>query len=151
MTAATAEKTIELEVRGYNEHQILDMMMDYDSNIRILQNMKEEAFVGAGTAGYGIEATMPKPQGETSDPVNREYNRRQRLFRRYGEVTEKVLPIQNFVESPDFEKLTLVDKLVLDLTLAGESQRQIAKVCDISNGSACNRQRKIARIISKTR
>ena len=133
----------------YNEHQILDMMLDYSQNIAILENLREETNVGAGIAQYGIEATIPKAQGETGDPVFREYKRRNKVFLRYGEITEKLLPIQNFVESPDFDKLNLVDKYVLDLTLSGESQRSIAQICQLSKGSAFNAQRKIAKIISE--
>lgn len=134
---------------AYNEHQILEMMLDYSQNIAILENLREETNVGAGIAQYGIEATMPKGQGETGDPVFREYKRRNKVFLRYGEITEKLLPIQNFVESPDFDKLSLVDKYVLDLTLSGESQRSIAQICQLSKGSAFNAQRKIAKIIAE--
>lgn len=137
------------KVPAYNEHQILEMMLDYSQNIAILENLREETNVGAGIAQYGIEATMPKGQGETGDPVFREYKRRNKVFLRYGEITEKLLPIQNFVESPDFDKLSLVDKYVLDLTLSGESQRSIAQICQLSKGSAFNAQRKIAKIIAE--
>ncbi len=133
---------------AYNEHQILEMMLDYSQNIAILENLREETNVGAGIAQYGIEATMPKGQGETGDPVFREYKRRNKVFLRYGEITEKLLPIQNFVESPDFDsKLDLINKIILDLTLEGKTQRHIASVVELSFQAVQKRQRQIAQII----
>ena len=64
-------------------------------------------------------------------------------------LTQPLPVIQNFVESPDFDKLSLVDKYVLDLTLSGESQRSIAQICQLSKGSAFNAQRKIAKVIAE--
>lgn len=135
----------------YNKFQLLDMMLEYSSMIRILENLRDELPISAGTAGYGIEATMPKAQGGNSDPVDREYNRRNRIFKRYGEITEKVLPIQNFVESPDFDsKLDLTNKIILDLTLEGKTQRHISSVVEMSYQAVQKRQQQIAQIICES-
>jgi len=39
---------------AYNEHQILEMMLDYSQNIAILENLREETNVGAGIASRNI-------------------------------------------------------------------------------------------------
>lgn len=135
----------------YNAHQILDLMFDYNDNVALLENLRAETTVGAGIAQYGIEATMPKAQGETGDPVFREYVRRNRAFGRYGEITEKLLPIQNFVESPDYDlQLDLTNKIILDLTLDGQSQRAIARIVNMSYQNVQKKQLLIAETIAKT-
>lgn len=135
----------------YNAHQILDLMFNYNDNIALLENLRSETTVGAGIAQYGIEATMPKSQGETGDPVFREYVRRNRSFRRYGEITEKLLPIQNFVESPDYDlQLDLTNKIILDLTLDGQTQRAIARIVNMSYIAVGKRQQKVAETIANS-
>lgn len=136
------------KVPAYNKHQILDMMLKYSENIALLKNIREDEKISAGIAQYGIEATMPKAQGETGDPVFREYVRRNKKFLWYGEVTEKVLPIQNFVESPDFEKLEFMNKLILMHTLDGYVLREIAEYVNMSHVAVSKRQQQIAGTIA---
>ncbi|WP_414049793.1 hypothetical protein [Macrococcus animalis] len=82
----------------YTTEQIARMIKEYQTNVRAVAKLRKEYIedvCGASIAQYGIEATMPKPQGQTSDPVLREV---QRLMRQDGVIAKfekRVLYIQN--------------------------------------------------------
>ncbi|MGE6261323.1 hypothetical protein ACQKCU_26235 [Heyndrickxia sporothermodurans] len=46
------------------------------------------------SAQYGIEATLPKPKGLTSDPVYKETIRREKRYSKIAQYEEKVQVIQ---------------------------------------------------------
>ncbi|ULG73011.1 hypothetical protein [Macrococcus brunensis] len=100
----------------YTTEQIAKMIKEYQTNVRAVARLRKEYIddvCGAGIAQYGIEATMPKPQGQTSDPVLREV---QRLMRQDAVITkyeQKVLYIQNRWDRVTDEKQAMIFNLVL--------------------------------------
>lgn len=130
------------------EKQVLNMMYDYHWNMKRLQDMRNSLEnIFAKTTNYGIEATMPKAQGGTSDPIYNEILRRERAAKSLGPLREKVLFIQAFVNSPAYDRMDWKNKLILDLTLEGMSQRQIADELQMHHNTVHSRQKQIAKKI----
>ncbi|WP_082190968.1 LuxR C-terminal-related transcriptional regulator [Peribacillus loiseleuriae] len=74
--------------------QIESILKDYHwmmNSIKILRDSMKDAGEGL-TAQYGIEATLPKPQGVTSDPVYKEVVRREKRYTRIAQY-EKIVQI----------------------------------------------------------
>ncbi|MGE8207666.1 helix-turn-helix transcriptional regulator [Heyndrickxia sp. NPDC080065] len=77
--------------------EIGNILKDYHwmiNSIKILRDSMKEAGEGL-TAQYGIEATLPKPQGVTSDPVYKETVRREKRYSKIAQYEEKVQVIQD--------------------------------------------------------
>ncbi|MGE8207822.1 helix-turn-helix transcriptional regulator [Heyndrickxia sp. NPDC080065] len=74
------------------------------------------------TAQYGIEATLPKPQGVTSDPVYKETVRREKRYKKIAQYEEKVQVIQDHMYLISNER----ESEVLYWLLEGKSYRWIA-------------------------
>ncbi|BAU28542.1 hypothetical protein DFP93_105226 [Aneurinibacillus soli] len=88
---------------------------------------------GAGTAQYGIEATLPKAQGINSDPVFRAAKKNLRMWERMKRYERTVKMVEEFAES-----YTLPDKeqIVLEGVMDGEKMMNIAKEIGISRTRA---------------
>ncbi|MBG9756149.1 hypothetical protein [Lysinibacillus sphaericus] len=48
------------------------MITDYHWMVKAIKEMRSEMVIGAKTAQYGIEATLPKATGGVSDPIQLE-------------------------------------------------------------------------------
>ncbi len=104
--------------------QIESILKDYHwmmNSIKILRDSMQDAGEGL-TVQYGIEATLPKPQGVTSDPIFKEVVRREKRYKKIAQYEEKVQIIQDRMaiiqDDRDFE--------VLHWILEGKSYRWIA-------------------------
>jgi hypothetical protein len=71
---------------------------------------------------YGLESSMPKPQGNTSDPINREVERRSRDWERLKKLESKIANIDNYVSSLNSER----DREILQCILDGWKYKDIA-------------------------
>ncbi|WP_269898339.1 hypothetical protein [Lysinibacillus sp. JK80] len=82
------------------------------------------SYIGAKTAMYGIEATLPKASGGTSDPVYTEVQRRvYSLNYRIKEYEQKIAEVQNRIPLVHGDR----EIEVLHRLLDGDSMRAIGK------------------------
>lgn len=133
----------------YNEQQVLGMMYDYQWSVRVLQEKRsslESIFVQ--TAKYGIETSMPKAQGHVNDAVYNEVLRRERATKSLNSVREKVLFLQNFLETDEYEDMDFHNKMILNMTLEGMTIRAIGRILELHHNTVHRRQQAIARIIA---
>ena len=105
------------------------MITDYHWMMNAVKDIRAELEVGAKTAQYGIEASMPKGQGNTSDPVELEVARRSKKFKRLQEYEMSLWTVQQRIE-----KVHGIREIqVLDWMLDGKSMRWIAKAMGLSH------------------
>ncbi|AXF54613.1 DNA-binding response regulator [Salicibibacter kimchii] len=75
---------------------IIDLLQDY--NWMIHEIARQRTLIRGGgnnlTAQYGIEATMPKPEGQNSDPVYKEVERREKKSKYVQKLERKVSFVQ---------------------------------------------------------
>lgn len=113
-----------------NKQDIHDMIRDYRWMINLLIARRFEA-VGSSqglTTIYGIEATLPKPQGTNTDPVYQEYLRIEEYEQNNKKIREKVLFIQRHSKAIK----DVQNKIILNRLLDGESLKEIAKDMNMS-------------------
>ncbi|TKI66639.1 hypothetical protein FC756_14530 [Lysinibacillus mangiferihumi] len=88
------------------------------------------SYIGAKTAMYGIEATLPKASGGTSDPVFTEVQRRvYSLNYRIKEYEHKIAEVQNRIPFVEGDR----EVEVLHRLLDGDSMRAIGKHMRLSS------------------
>ena len=88
------------------------------------------SYIGAKTAMYGIEATLPKASGGTSDPVFAEVQRRVfALNYRIKEYEQKIAEVQNRIAHVIGDR----EVEVLHRLLDGDSMRAIGKHMSLSS------------------
>lgn len=110
----------------YTTEQIMTLIKDYQTNVQALHHLRKEyvdVVCGGNISQYGIEATMPKPQGQTSDPVLREVQRLMRQDTMIARYEQKVLYVQN-----RWDRITdETQGIVFNQLLSGVSYSYIAK------------------------
>ena|SRR5699024_7684583 len=89
---------------------------------------KDESFNVNVTMQYGIESTLPKGKGETSDPVAREVIRRDKRWSRIKGYEDKVKYIQDNINNVTETR----EKEVLHWLLEGKSYAWIARHMGLS-------------------
>lgn len=117
--------------KEYTTEQIARMIKEYQTNVRAVAKLRKEYIedvCGASIAQYGIEATMPKSQGQTSDPVLREVQRLMRQDTVIAKYERKVLYIQNRWDRITDEK----QAMIFNQVLSGASFEAIAKTMEVS-------------------
>lgn len=105
------------------------MITDYHWMVNAIKEMRAEMVVGAKTAQYGIEATLPKAVGGVSDPIMQEAIRRSKNIKRVTEYENKLLEVQNLLEKVTGDR----EVQVLNWMLDGKSQRWIAAKMGLSH------------------
>ncbi|MFB4164791.1 DNA-binding response regulator [Alteribacillus sp. JSM 102045] len=112
------------------KRQIENALRDYSWMINEIK--RQRGLLGdAGTklvAQSGIESTMPKPQGETGDPVAQEVVRRDKKHTWIRKLEKKVLFIQERISVIENER----EKAVLECMLDGMSMIAISKHMGLS-------------------
>jgi len=94
--------------------------------------VKEIEYDGAKLAAYGIEATLPKANGVTSDPVSYEATRRSQFYvNRVLRYEWKVREIQKRARNVIGER----EVFVLHHLLDGHSMRKIAEKMNVSEAT----------------
>jgi hypothetical protein len=100
--------------------------------------------VAAGTAQYGIEATLPKARGRNSDPVFREARNNlqawERLNRRVKRFEDKVKRVDAFAEK---NNLSEKEQIVLEGIMDGQKMKDIAKEIGVSRTRAQELKNKV--------
>ncbi len=99
------------------------MITDYHWMVNAIKEMRAEMVIGAKTAQYGIEATLPKAAGGVGDPIMQEAIRRSRNIKRVTEYEQKLLEVQNLIERVAGDR----EVQVLNWMLDGKSQRWIGQ------------------------
>lgn len=115
----------------YTTEQIARMIKEYQTNVRAVAKLQKEYIedvCGPSIAQYGIEATMPKPQGQTSDPVLREVQRLIRQDTVIAKYEQKVLYIQNRWDRIIDER----QAMVFNQVLSGASYDVVAKTIGLT-------------------
>lgn len=113
-----------------NEKQIEQALRDYNWMINEIKRQREllSHIGGNVVAQGGIESVMPKPQGETSDPVALEIIRRDKASKWVQKLEDKVLFIQRHMKNITNER----ERAVLECLLDGMSMLAIGKHMGLS-------------------
>src|SRR5690625_195503 len=107
--------------------EIHEAIKDYRWMMKFLITKREDS-IGGLTARYGIEATLPKPQGSYSDPVYQEMLRIEKHDKNVEKIKKKVMFIQKHSKSIQNTR----NKIILDLLLDGLTLREVAIELDMS-------------------
>lgn len=92
--------------------------------------VNNNSYIGAKTAIYGIEATLPKASGGTSDPVYTEVQRRvYSLNYRIKEYKQKIAEVQKRIPLVQGDR----EIEILHRLLDGDSMRAIGKHMKLSS------------------
>lgn len=105
------------------------MITDYHWMVNAIKEMRVEMVVGAKTAQYGIEATLPKAVGGVGDPIMQEAIRRSKNIKRVVEYENKLLEVQTLLERVTGDR----EMQVLNWMLDGKSKNWISKNMGISH------------------
>ncbi len=114
-----------------NQKEIENILKDYHwiiNSIKILNDSMKDAGEGL-TAQYGIEATMPKAQGTTGDPIYREVVRREKRHNVIDKYKTKISIIQDRIHLIKDDR----EIEVLHWLLEGKSYRWIAMHMGLSH------------------
>jgi len=87
-----------------------------------------EEYITSGTAQYGIEASLPKPKGKTSDPTYGAVQRKMREENRIKRYVETVRRLEEAVASLDDEK----ERIVIEGCMDRMSFSEIGKILGMS-------------------
>ncbi|MFJ7665585.1 LuxR C-terminal-related transcriptional regulator [Lysinibacillus sp. NPDC097195] len=99
------------------------MITDYHWMVNAIKEMRAEMVIGAKTAQYGIEATLPKAAGGVGDPIMQEAIRRSKNIKRVADYEKKLLEVQKLIERVAGDR----EMQVLNWMLDGKSQRWIGQ------------------------
>lgn len=105
------------------------MITDYHWMVNAIKEMRAEMVVGAKTAQYGIEATLPKAVGGVGDPIMQEAIRRSKNIKRVAEYEKKLLEVQRLLDRVSGDR----EAQVLNWMLDGKSKRWIATKMGLSH------------------
>lgn len=153
MTAATAEKTIELEVKmkKYNLYEVSEMVTKYHKNILTLIELENQRNreIAPAIARYGIEASMPSGKGTTGNPVLREVERLNKKTPLEEELEKKIKFIQDFRDSLAYKYLSNEEAYVFESIMNGASQQSIAEPIGVSKAYVQDKIQRVAEIITE--
>jgi len=119
-------------VVNVDKKEIKSALHNYHWMIQTIALKRKEMFNDIGdniTAMYGIEATMPKPQGDQSDPIFQEYLRRENEWKDIEKLKRKVMSIQERTVCIKDEK----ERVVLNRIMDGMSLRKISRQLGLSH------------------
>ena len=126
--------------QAINKHTLDQWIKDYRWMINTVEELQAELPIkGAKTAQYGIEASMPKASGGTSDVVFSEMTRRSNHLRKINDYIFKVSEVQRRVDKITEPKETEV----LFWLLEGKSLRWIGQHMAMSHVTIKNMKESI--------
>lgn len=117
-----------------NRYQLDKAVKKYHDNMCKYMRMKDELdslTAAASTAKYGIEATMPKAVGGTSDPVHAHVQIRAAREARINKTKNELLMVQNLIDKVIGDK----EQEVLYWLLEGMPFRWIGAKLNMSHTS----------------
>lgn len=121
---------------GMNKQEIEQALRDYSWMLNEIKRQRELlSHIGSNiTSQGGVESSLPKPQGTTSDPVALEVIRRNKASRWVQNLEEKVLFIQKRIPIITDER----EKAVLECMLDGLSMKAIGQHMGLSRSHIYN-------------
>ena len=136
--------------KGFSLHEVTEMIAKYNKNVLMLISFRKDRTIAPAIAQHGIQASMPKGKGGTSDPVLREVERLNEKTPLEEKVDKKVGFIQSFLEyEKAYELLSLEEAFVFEATLNGAKQREIASEIDVSLTFVQDKLQRVAEIITE--
>ncbi len=117
-----------------NRHQLDKAIKNYHANMSRYMRMKDEfesLKATASTGKYGIEATMPKAIGKTSDPVYAHVQIRAARELRINKIKDELLMVQNLTSKVTGD----IEQEVLYWLLEGMPFRWIGAKLNMSHTS----------------
>lgn len=117
-----------------NRYQLDKAIKKYHDNMCKYMRMKDELdslTAAASTTKYGIEATMPKAVGSTSDPVYAHVQIRASREVRINKIKDELLMVQNLIDKITGD----IEQEVLYWLLEGMPFRRIGAKLNISHTS----------------
>jgi hypothetical protein len=113
------------------KEEMEQLLKDYHwmiNSVKVIREGMNEVSDGL-TARYGLEAAMPKGSGRPSDPIYREFNRRERRLKKVYEYEKKIQLVQ--------ERIPVINEdreiEVLHWLLEGKSLRWIGRHMQVSD------------------
>lgn len=122
----------------YEREEIKNMLDDY----RALRNTLEELMPNADSnsiAQYGIEATLPKPQGVNNSKVESSVITREKCLGRNRRLLDKIEFIENYHEQITDDK----DYCLISLMMLGKKAKETIEVMNVKRDEYFNRKKKI--------
>lgn len=113
------------------EKQLEQLLKDYHWMINSVKVMREGLNdIGEGmTAQYGLQAAMPKASGNPSDPIYREFERRDKRWKKINDYEIKINSIQERINSISIDR----EVEVLHWLLEGKSMRWVGRHMELSH------------------
>lgn len=109
--------------QSLNKELLEQWIKDYHWMVNTVKEIRISFdIIGAKTAKYGIEATLPKVVGN-SDPILSEVNRRENHMKRIKEYEYKIMEVQNRVSRINSDR----ESEILFWLLEGKSLRWIGE------------------------
>lgn len=107
--------------RMYSKEAIINMIGTHEMKCNVLADIVPD-YDSNSIAQYGIQATLPKPQGENNSKVEDVIIRLERTNKRYGQMLQEV----QFINQSQ-QKLGPVDFCFLELLKKGYRRDEIIK------------------------
>lgn len=114
--------------KKYTMEEIYDFILNYRTNLIARNRLRQEyidVIAGGNISQYGLESSMPKASGGTSDPTFQEIARLIKQDKMIDRLEHRVLYIQNrwgrIIESENE-----VQAIIFNLVLSGRSFRYIS-------------------------
>lgn len=123
-------------------------IMDYQFSLTQIEILEKDLEVAGDTglgAMYGIEASMPKGKGNTSDKVFREVKKRERKWKQLQRHRDSVERIDQAIEQLIDEKQIAVIESLIERTY----KRKIAEQLGVSPGTYYNIEREAIKNMAK--
>lgn len=135
--------------KQYTKEEIYEFIMNYRSNLIAANKLKKEyieVIAGGNISQYGIESSIPKASGGTSDPTFNEIARLIKQDRMIDRLEHRVLYIQNrwdrIIESDDEPRA-----IVFHLILSGKSFSYISHALGMDNRTIKKKLEEVAEIL----
>ncbi|BAU27617.1 regulatory LuxR family protein [Aneurinibacillus soli] len=140
--AIEAVQRVEQDLRDYRwMAEKIDAIQAYEDRNKEKSREVWEGMLGAGTAQYGIESSLPKAQGVNSDVTYREAQKLLRNWERMKRYERKVKKLEEAVAALRDERERTVAEGILD----GMKMYEIAQQLDVSRTTVDTIRRSMVR------
>lgn len=122
----------------YDREEIKDMLENYRGLCNTLKEIMPEVDSN-GVAQYGVEASLPKPQGVNSSKVENNVMTRDKCAIRNRRLIYKKTFVERFRdEVPDD-----IDYCLISLMMQGKKGKEAIEIMDIKRDEYFNRKRRV--------
>ncbi|MDG0843148.1 hypothetical protein M4L39_06810 [Staphylococcus equorum] len=120
----------------YDREEIKDMLENYRGLCNTLKELMPE-IDSNGVAQYGVEASLPKPQGVNSSKVENNVMRREKWAVRNRRIIDKI----TFVEKIRDDAPDDIDYCLISLMMQGKKGKEAIEIMNIKRDEYFNRKR----------